>query len=870
MGLTLYNKKRSFLRTPEPKGKTHSRGKSLVFCVQKHHATALHYDFRLEMDGVLKSWAVPKGPSLNPADKHLAMMVEDHPYDYRTFEGIIPEGNYGAGSVIVWDEGTYEPLELTPAGMSDDEFLLDQVDRGSVKIVMHGTKLKGEFALVRFKRAGEHAWLLIKHKDEYASTKDVTWQDRSVRTGLSLEEVAEGKGATRAQRSAARNKERAAEAAVRKKERAHEHEIEQEARKAGEKHPMPSEVSPMLAEQGEFPFDHPEYIFEFKWDGYRAIAEVLAGKRKKRGTVRLTSRNGLDFAKKYVPVAEALADLPHDAVLDGEIVVLDKQGRSRFHLLQDYTRAQSKGDAGALMYYVFDLLWLDGYDLRGLPLTKRKLLLKELLHENDTVKYSDHIEEHGLKLYALAKRKGYEGIMAKKKNSAYRENRSADWLKIKHVQTQEAVIAGFTAPRGKREEFGALILGVYDNNELRYVGHAGGGFDAKNLRAVHALLKPLVTKTSAFAKDPPTNMPVTWVQPELVCQVKFTEWTRDGVMRHPIFLGMREDMSPRDVADKEHMTARGNAGNSPGTRTYSTASAAGNGKAQLTNLNKIYWPDEGYTKGDLIAYYDRIAEYILPCLKNRPISLNRYPDGIEGESFFQKDLVHKPEWVKTVPIFSEHDQRDLQWLICNDRDTLLYIANLGSIEINPWNSTYKKPDHPDYMIIDLDPEGIPFTEVIRAAKTVKELLDSADVDSFLKTSGKTGLHIMVPLRAKYTYEQSKQFAQIVANTVFSELPETTSVVRDPNKRQHRIYLDFLQNREGQTIAAPYCVRPVAGAPVSAPLRWSELTSSLSPADYTIKTIFRRLARTGDLWEEFRKHPGIDMKRSLKKLSVMSS
>jgi bifunctional non-homologous end joining protein LigD len=820
MTLKKYNQKRHFKKTPEPKGKLHKKGKALRFVIQKHDASRLHYDFRLEMEGVLKSWAVPKGPSLNPDDKHLAMMVEDHPYDYRTFEGVIPEGNYGAGNVIVWDEGTYEPLEKIPEVMSAEEFLLDQLKRGTIKIIMHGKKLKGEFALFRFKTAGDKAWLLKKHDDQYASKKDILKEDESVKTGKTVDEVG----------------------------------IKSPAGKAH----IPHEVEPMLAELADFPFDNKDWVYEIKWDGYRAIGQIH------NNNVRLYSRNNIDFNERYPEIVDALKTIKHDAVIDGEIVVLDDDGKSQFQLLQDYRRHKR----GHLVYYVFDLIYLDGYDTRSLPLLERKKFLKKICKESKVLKFSDHIEEHGLKLYSIAQKRGYEGIMAKLKTSKYSSHRTADWLKIKNIQTQEAIICGFTEPKGMRKEFGALILGLYDNNELRYVGHTGGGFDQQKLKEVMKMLKPLVVKKTPFTIEPPTNTPATWVKPELVCQVKFSEWTNDGVMRQPVFLGIREDKKASDVTDEKHVkvSKKGKLEEKP-PKVYlqKKEEKTMRGKVEVTNLKKIYWPDEGYTKGDLIDYYDSMADYVLPYLKDRPISLNRFPNGIEGENFFQKDLIHKPEWVKTVPLFSEHDQGDIHWLICNNKDSLLYLANLGSIEINPWNSRYTNPDHPDYLIIDLDPEGISFKEVIKTAKLVKDILDEADTDCFLKTSGKTGLHILVPLKAKYTYDQAKQFAEIVANKVFAELPETTSVVRDPKKREHRIYVDFLQNRKGQTIAAPYCVRPVPKATVSTPLEWKELTSDLTPADFTIKNILKRVKKKGDIWKKFREHKGIHMLKSLKKL-----
>lgn len=809
MALRNYNQKRKFDKTPEPKGTLHKKGKKLRFVVQKHDATRLHYDFRLEMQGVLKSWAVPKGPSLNPDDKRLAVQVEDHPYDYRNFEGVIPEGNYGAGTVIVWDEGTYEAYE---EGDEDEKLLVAGLKKGDLKFVLHGKKLQGAYALVQIKKDPKN-WLLIKKKDEYATEKDVTIQDESVKTGVTVDDA----GTDPVKDMKKSNK-------ITKQE-------------------MPHKVKPMLATLAEQPFNNENYLYEIKWDGYRAIAEI------EKRDVRLYSRNNQDFSEKYSLITEELADIEHDCVLDGEIVALDSQGNAKFQLLQDYGMHRK----AQLMYYVFDILYLDGYDLRNVPLLERKKLLKEILNETSHIKYSDHIDTQGIELFKAAKAKNLEGIIAKRKNSTYTSSRSDDWQKIKNIQMQEAVICGYTEPKGSRKEFGALILGIYENKEWRYVGHTGGGFDEKKLVSIKQILKPLIRKKSPFTIEPATNAPATWLQPKIVCQVKFSEWTNEGIMRQPVFLGIRDDKKAEEVMQETtghiHSAKKSTVQNN-------------NGKLKLTNLDKVYFPEEGYTKGDLIAYYESIAEYILPYLKDRPQSLNRFPNGIHGESFFQKDIDKAPKWIKTVPIYSESNKKNIDWLICNNKDTLLYMANLGCIEINPWNARYQKKDYPDYLIIDLDPHGIEFKETIRTAHCVKEIMDSAHIDSFIKTSGKKGLHILVPLKAKYTHDQTKQFAEILANVVFQELPDITSVVRNPKKREHKIYIDFLQNREGQTIAAPYCVRPTVTASVSTPLDWKEIDESMHPTDFTIKNTLKRLQKNGDVWKNFKKHKGINMLKSL--------
>lgn len=829
MNLIEYHRKRNFNSTPEPAGEETESSPGLRFVVQKHHASRLHYDFRLEMGGALKSWAVPKGPSLNPSDKRLAMMVEDHPLEYADFEGVIPAGNYGAGTVMVWDRGTYEP----PAdkGIEDSEsFFRQEVHKGHLSFVLHGQKLKGEFSLVKMADRGENAWLLIKKSDEHATGEDVLFRDRSVLSGRSMEEIAASK-----KRWHGKDSPFDFTGAVRAE--------------------MPHGVSPMLATEADAPFDREGWLFEIKWDGYRAIAEV-----SDQG-IEIYSRRQQSFNKDFPAVISALEQLEHEAVLDGEVVVLDEAGRSHFQLLQNYKRTRVA--EGRLVYYVFDLLWLDGYDLRSLPLRQRKQMLKEMLQGQADVRYSDHIEGAGVKFYEMVREQGLEGVLAKNAESPYREaKRTRDWLKVKTCLRQEAVIAGYTEPKGGRKYFGAVILGVYDKDgELVYVGHTGGGFSDRSLKEVHEKLQPLIQEKPPFTIPPKTNAPATWVKPQLVCEVKFQEWTDGGHMRKPIFLGMREDKDPGhvhwempkpldEILPETELAAEPGM---PGTRV------------KLTNLDKTYWPREGYTKGDLLEYYSNISSVILPYLTDRPESLHRHPDGIEGESFFQKNVDVAPAWVKTIPIRSESEGREINYLVCQDIDTLLYIANMGCIEINPWNSRHTSLDSPDYLVVDLDPEGISFDAVIETALKTKEVLDNIQVPNYCKTSGATGLHIYVPLGAKYTYKQARDFTHVVVSLVHQALPDTTSLERMPDKRQNRVYLDYLQNRRAQTLAAPYSVRPRPGAPVSAPLQWSEVKTGLNPASFTIRTIGERLERLGDLWQPV-VGPGMDMSKALAKLA----
>ncbi len=836
MGLATYRQKRKFTDTPEPRGKSAQPKGALHFVVQKHHASRLHYDFRLELDGTLKSWAVPKGPSLNPRDRRLAVMVEDHPLDYRTFEGTIPAGNYGAGTVMVWDQGTYRAMGADDRRASERQLRAD-LRKGHLRFVLEGQKLRGEFSLVRLKKGEANSWLLLKGADESATEGDVGDDDRSVVTRRSMDEIARGAPCSGKGRPAGATGALLADA----------------PRAA-----MPRKVRPMLATPVDRPFDREGWIFEPKWDGYRAIAEVRG-----RG-IKLYSRNHKAFETKFAPVVRELGSLGHNAVLDGEIVAVDGRGRSQFQLLQQYARSGE----GRLLYYVFDLLHLDGHDLRGLPLVRRKEILATILGTQGLVRIGEHVEGRGVGLFEAARAHQLEGIIAKDGQSAYSEGvRGRDWLKVKTLRRQEAVIAGFTDPRGSRKSLGALILGVYENDELVYIGHTGGGFDGGRLADARARLEPLVRRTCPFRSPPKTNAPVHWVEPTVVCEISFQEWTDSGVARHPIFVDFRDD-KPASEVRREEAAAVTEVAPREKLRKAAKQGARGNGhRLALTNEDKVYWPDEGYTKGDLIAYYREVAPLILPYLRDRPESLHRHPDGIGGEGFFQKDVGRRPPpgWVKTARIASGSDGGNIEYLLCQDEETLLYLANLGCIELNPWNSRVGSLENPDYLVIDLDPEAIPFARVVEAAMSVRRVFEAAGAQCLCKTSGKTGLHVFVPLGARYPYDQAKQFAEIVANLVHRALPDSTSVVRRPALRQRRVYLDFLQNRRGQTLAAPYCVRPAPGAPVSTPLEWREVKAGLDPATFTIRTVPKRVARVGDLWAPVL-GPGIDLADCLDRLA----
>jgi bifunctional non-homologous end joining protein LigD len=779
--------------------------------------------------------------------------VEDHPLDYAGFEGVIPEGNYGAGTVMIWDKGTYHVPETTDR-KECERILNEGLQKGHLKFVLQGQKLKGEFSMVRFRQGGKKEnWLLVKKRDQFATGGEMADSEFSAASQRSMEQIAEqtaGNGAVR------RPKDRAKA-------------LDLNGSTDGK---MPTHVRPMLATLVEKPFDRKGWFFEVKWDGYRAIAEVT------KRHVRLYSRNQLSFEQRYRPVVQSLKNLGHEAVLDGEVAVLDAQDKPSFELLQNY----QKTGQGNLVYFVFDLLYLDGEDLQNLPLKRRKELLVPIIKGLPHVQLGEHVEERGVAFFEAISEQGLEGMIAKDAGSPYRQGlRSGYWLKVKTHKRQEAVIGGFTKGRGRRKNFGALVLGVYDGKDLIYIGHTGGGFNETSLALIRARLDPLIQDVCPFKSKPKTNAPVQWVRPKLVCEVSFSDWTSDGKMRQPIFVGLREDKDAlavrreeakpiSAVIEEDHKPVKSKKQKaekkqSPSASKVNEDVSIDGHVLHLTNLQKVYWPDQGYTKKDLIDYYREISAWILPYLQDRPQSLHRHPDGIAKEGFFQKDVGRQPpSWVETVAIHSKSDNKDIRCLICQNEATLVYLANLGCIELNPWNSRVGALDNPDYLVIDLDPETVPFRRVIETAQAVRKLLDDVGAESFCKTSGKRGLHIYVPLGARYSYDQAKQFAEIVANLVQKQLPAFTSVVRSPQKRLHKVYLDFLQNRRGQTLAAPYALRPTPQATVSTPLKWQEVVPGLDLTEFTMQTTAKRLQKVGDLWRPVL-GAGIDLEECLNRL-----
>jgi bifunctional non-homologous end joining protein LigD len=801
-----YRKKRDPARTPEPFGPARG-GEGRMFVVQKHAARRLHYDVRLEMDGVLKSWAVPKGPSLRAEEKRLAVHVEDHPIEYADFEGIIPAGNYGAGAVIVWDRGWYRLVkDGTPAA---------QLTAGRLEVELFGIKLCGRWTLARMGGKSKE-WLLLKKADAFVAADEAT--DRfpeSVLSGLTVEEVRDGSG----RRATLRERLTTAP--------------------AGEVDAATQPV--MLASLAERPFSDPRWLFEIKYDGVR----VLAARDDAR--VALYGRAGQDFTARYPEVVTALRALPLTRfVLDGEVVALDEAGRPSFQRLQnrmhltrpaDVERARSTVPVSAVF---FDALALDGRDLRRLPLLERKACLALAVPARGVIRYGDHVVERGEAFYEAADEQRVEGVLAKRLDSRYTGGRTREWLKIKCHRRQEFVIGGWTDPQGARGLFGALHLGVYEDGRLVYVAKVGTGFDETTLREVWEKLQPLVRPTSPFVTGTPTGRGHHWVEPSLVCEVRFTEWTHEGGVRHPAFLGLRDDKRPDDCRREEAVASAAPAD------VADAPPPASDRAVTLTNPEKIFWPAEGYTKSDLVAYYERTAPWLLPYLRERPLVLARYPDGITGKSFFQKDAPEwAPEWIRRARIHASGVGRDIDYFVVDDVESLRYVANTGTIPLHLWASRVGTLERPDWLVLDLDPKGAPFTDVVKVALALRAILERLELASYPKTSGATGLHVLLPLGGRYSYEETRTFARLLATLAVEAVPAISTIVRVVQARGGKVYVDFGQNGPGQTIVAPLSLRPLPGAPVSCPLRWSEVTPRLDARRFTLRTMPARLDRTGD-------------------------
>ncbi len=821
--LDKYRAKRSADQSPEPFGGEGARLTG-VFVIQKHAARRLHYDLRLELDGVLQSWAVPQGLSLDPAQKRLAVQTEDHPLEYLDFEGVIPKDNYGAGAMIVWDRGSFTWVEDPHEGF----------EKGKLLFHLRGYKVRGEWTLVRMKRErGDRStepskeWLLIKHSDGYARTEDAqAFAPESILSGLTIEEMRDGP--TRA----VEIREQLAELGA--------PEVDVDAR----------QVKAMLAETADAAFSRPGWLFELKHDGYRLLCA------RDGDAVSLFYRSGKVATDVFPDIARVVQSLPFESfILDGEVVVLDDDGRPSFQKLQRRGQLSRRQDIQSAMYelpatlFAFDLLAFEGYDVRPLPLRARKALLAKLLPSAGPIRYTDHIEERGEAFFALVEQNGLEGLIAKKADAPYRGGRSPHWLKIKVDRSADLVIVGYTLPKGSRSGFGALHLAVWNGTGLTYAGRVGTGFSDALLGELRAALDDIVLDAPACDGPVPTGAGHVWVEPMLVAEVRYRQFTDEGLLRHPSFLRLRDDKAVEDCVrpgEDGGADADEDADDAPPEPVVEPEPEMPDKVVKLTNLDKVFWPDDGYTKGDLIEFYRSVSPFILPYLRDRPVVLTRYPDGIDGKNFFQKDAPPSvPGWVRLERMWSEHAQREIDYFVCDDEETLVLLAQLGTIPLHIWSSRVSELAHPDWCILDLDPKGAPFEHVVQLALAIRELCDFMGIECFIKTSGATGLHVLVPMGNQCTYEQSRSFGELIAKVIESEHRDIATTARAVGKRGGRVYLDYWQNGHGRLLVGPLSVRPRPGATVSTPLAWSEVNLKLDREAFTIKTVPARLDEVGD-------------------------
>jgi bifunctional non-homologous end joining protein LigD len=888
-----YRAKRDFTRTAEPApGAESDHTGPLTFVVQKHAARRLHYDFRLEVDGVLKSWPIPNGPSYTHGEKRLAVMTEDHPLDYATFEGIIPKGEYGGGQVIVWDAGIYAPedngkpcFDRTRA----EALVRKGIKQGKLSLFLQGRKLHGGWTLVHTQ---DKNWLFLKKDDSFADPNhDVVAEAASVLSGLTIEDLKAGR--------------------LPDPRRSGMLLLDPTHATGARRSPMPRMLSPMLPSLADKPFSHPNWLFEPKLDGYRVIATVADG------DVRLASRRGLDCSAEYPWLTDALRLQPYrNAIFDGEIVALDDHGRSSFQLLQN----RASEPRPFLLYYAFDVLYRDGYDLRGVPLDQRKELLGNSLIPSDRVRLVDTYAEDGITLYDAVRSNGMEGIVAKRRDSRYETGKRTDsWLKIKATHSDEFVVGGYTVGSGSRAKtFGSLVVGYYKPgaSKLTYVGHAGSGFDERSLRTVHGRLTAIRTDTSPFEGEVPTmgvwhrpgkaDGPITWVMPELVAQVKYAERTQEGILRAPVYLGLREDKDARDVTAVEVVpppSSEDPPGDTPptgGRPTDDIVEALLDHRGEkltlkveghdiaFSNLNKVFWPAHGdqrpLTKRDLVVYYARVAPYLLPHLRDRPLTLVRFPNGIHGGSFYQKHYAQPlPSYVDTVWLYSDHNKGDGEYLLANNLPTLLWLGQVADIELHTWYSRVNpagdgqgRPttfagsmenmqrsllNYPDFVVFDLDPylysgkeargaepelhaEG--FAATSQVALWLKEMLDGLGLASFVKTTGRTGLHIYVPIVRNLDYHATHTISETLARFLVQQHPNEVTIEWAVDKRRGKVFADYNQNVRGKTLASIYSPRVLPWAAVSMPLRWDEV-GKVFPTDFTILSAPDRLREVGDLW-----------------------
>lgn len=880
--LDRYAAKRTFTRTPEPApGAVAARSGPLLFIVQKHAAQRLHYDFRLELDGVLKSWAVPKGPSLVLGEKRLAVEVEDHPFDYASFEGVIPPKEYGGGNVIVWDCGVYSPDEGQEYSFGDHQEAQERVraelGRGKLSFFLRGEKLKGSFALVR--TSTDKQWLLLKHKDRFAGANDVLARKYSVLSGVSLDDLSPGNVPTRL--DAAR------------------------LAPIGPLEAMPPKLAPMLAEIGEAARSSPEWLYEPKVDGYRVIAFVRGD------TVRLQSRRGIDLTPAFPEIVSDLAAQAIDRmILDAEIVALAADGRPSFNALQNRTQLKTPKEIASaqretpVVLLCFDLLHFAGLNLRSAPYADRRRYLSQCLLPSAHIQLV-HASDDAEKLYAASIDSGFEGIVAKRKDGTYQPGkRSSAWLKIKASRSAEFVVGGYTKGKGAREPLGALLLGYWSGRKLQYAGHVGSGLTEAIVRELHKRLAGLTRKTPPFAEKPPLHRPTAWLEPELVIEVTFTDWTPDGLLRAPVFIRLREDIAAKDIkGGPQKIRAKANSIRTPVSEVdavlqqlQSAANqlnlAVAGTQIRLTNLDRVYWPaDERarrppITKRDLIRYLAGVSRFMLPHLRDRPLTMIRMPEGINGERFFQKHSEQRlPDFAETVNVFSEHKGEKHDYVLANNLPTLLWLGQMGTLEFHVWHSrasvgadaAVKGTDYgvsvealessvlnyPDYVVFDIDPyiysgkeaKGAEpelnrkgFAGGRKVAFWLHALLREMSLKAVVKTSGKTGLHVFVPIERTVTFDGARQICEMVGRHVMREHPKEITMEWAVVKRTGKIFLDYNMNVRGKTLNVAYSPRGVPGAPVSMPLTWEELEAA-EPMDFTMGNVLTRLEKTGDRWHD---------------------
>lgn len=859
-----YNRKRDFRKTAEPPGKVTEPSKGLPkFVIQKHDATRLHYDFRLEIDGVLVSWAVPKGPSLDPGEKRLAVRTEDHPMEYGKFEGTIPKGEYGGGTVMLWDQGTFKPIGNAREGLR----------KGDLKFELRGKRLKGSFVLARMRKRGNEKaenWLLIKHRDETArpGSADTVVQEyqTSAATGRSMDEIASGDAVWHSNRSGGDKNGKVQEQLAEDKPKKRIAKVDVSKLKGAKKARIPAKISPQLATLVEQAPSGSGWLSEIKFDGYRMLARIGDGE------VKIFSRNGNPWTSKIPTIAKSLTKLNvKQAWLDGEIVVLDDEGKSNFSKLKD---ALGSADPKNVFFYLFDILYLDGYNTMNCRQDDRKRLLEYVLGNNPPpyIKYSDHMEEQPEAIQEKACQMHLEGIIVKQADAPYKSSRTRAWLKLKCIQREEFIVVGYTDPQGTRAGLGALHLGYYDKEgDLHYAGGVGTGFNTKTLLEIEKKLSEHIRKIPpaiwVHGEKPPSRM--HWVKPEMVVETSYMEWTDGGVIRHAVFLGTRDDKTPSDVVrdpPTEAVTRYTGAGTivkatsvkKPTRKTKAEARKQvevptiidkrqpDDGTVKLTHPDRVLWPDKKLTKRHLVDYWERAAQYALPYIGGRPLALVRTPDGIKGEQFFQKKVT--PGFPKDILDLEIEDE---QVIAIDSSEGFRALAQMSAIELHPWGSTVEHIGKPDLIVMDLDPDvGLDFEDVIEAAHDLRDALKTVGLTSFCKTTGGKGLHVVVPFEPDLGWDEVKDFAKSIATAFAKSQPKRFTDELAKKARKGRIFIDYLRNGRGATAIGPFSPRARDGATIAMPLTWTQVKSGLDPADYTIEASDKQLKAGADAWKDF--------------------